>query len=568
MTPIVCRRRYNHEARLHHIIYILTLLLPAACGGRYEAMRLQLDSLQALNQADSLLTDDSLALALAHYFDRHGTANDRMEAHYLLGRTYADRGEAPRAIDEYHAAADCADTTSADCDYRLLSKVYGQLGSMLYAYGLISFALPAYQHSSQYANLAQDTILGIIAFEQKAKCYYEIGKVDSAEWVIREAYRLYLTHGDTLSANTAVGPLAYICIQKGLFEEALNYIHYYEQHSHVSLDTIANRDAWHLFQVQKGFYFLGTKDINKALTLFRKEALFHGDIFHKLLIYKGLVSAYSQIGKPDSVSKYALLRTEANDSAINIQLSRHLQQMMAIFDYDQYKTMATKAVAERKAATARTSIAAAIALLLLLLTIISVSIAYYIYSRRLLLRNRMNAKYATDLMLYTKVSSELEKLKTTHSSNIEEQENAERTLSFLKKSIQFDSSNDKNISECALLADTLMGNEIVRQIKESAAAGEELTSTQWATYKEALRTYIPHFIPKLYAMYENTDIEEIDLRIAMLSLLNIPQKQKATLLGISPNNLSMRRKRLYEAFVGTKGTAKDFDKTIRNVAFS
>jgi hypothetical protein len=43
-------------------------------------------------------------------------------------------GEAPQALDEYHTAAECADTTAADCDYLLLYKVLGQMGTLLFSY--------------------------------------------------------------------------------------------------------------------------------------------------------------------------------------------------------------------------------------------------------------------------------------------------------------------------------------------------------------------------------------------------------------------------------------------------
>ena len=102
-----------HLARL--ILPLLLLPLLAACQrGRSTYMRQQLAHLQALNQADSLLTDDSLAQALAFYFDAHGTPNEQMEAHYLLGRTHADRGEAPAAIAAYHDAIDRADSNIAN----------------------------------------------------------------------------------------------------------------------------------------------------------------------------------------------------------------------------------------------------------------------------------------------------------------------------------------------------------------------------------------------------------------------------------------------------------------------
>ena len=95
--------------------FLLFLLLLLSCTDG-ERMRQRLNDLQAANQADSLLTDDSLALALTDYFDRHGTPNEQMLAHYLLGRTYADMGEAPAALDAFHRAAEYADTTSSDCD--------------------------------------------------------------------------------------------------------------------------------------------------------------------------------------------------------------------------------------------------------------------------------------------------------------------------------------------------------------------------------------------------------------------------------------------------------------------
>jgi hypothetical protein len=63
-------------AQTAHILTILsTLQLLVSCG-RGGEMRSRLAALQAANQADSLLTDDSLALALCDYFDSHGTANE------------------------------------------------------------------------------------------------------------------------------------------------------------------------------------------------------------------------------------------------------------------------------------------------------------------------------------------------------------------------------------------------------------------------------------------------------------------------------------------------------------
>ena len=101
--------------------FALLLLLLVACGESHEQMLRQLTELERMNRADSVMQNDSLAEHLVRYFDRHGDANERMRAHYILGRTYADMGEAPRAVDAYLDAASHADTTAADCDYRTLS---------------------------------------------------------------------------------------------------------------------------------------------------------------------------------------------------------------------------------------------------------------------------------------------------------------------------------------------------------------------------------------------------------------------------------------------------------------
>ena len=118
-------------------LMLLLLLLVACDGGRRE--RLQLEELERQNRADSLMTNDSLALSLAYWFDRHGTSNEQMRAHYILGRTYADLGETSQAILSYQDAIDRADTTARDCDYYTLCRVYSQMAVLFFALVFLAF---------------------------------------------------------------------------------------------------------------------------------------------------------------------------------------------------------------------------------------------------------------------------------------------------------------------------------------------------------------------------------------------------------------------------------------------
>ena len=76
-----------------------------------------------------------------------------MLAYYLLGRTYADAGEAPRAIDAYNTAANRADTIATDCDYRQLCFVYTQMALLLYQQNLYIDELESLDHAIRYGYL-------------------------------------------------------------------------------------------------------------------------------------------------------------------------------------------------------------------------------------------------------------------------------------------------------------------------------------------------------------------------------------------------------------------------------
>lgn len=95
-----------------------------------DRMYYQLLLADAMNKAYVDIKSDSILKEVVHYYDRHGSANERMRAHYLLGCAYRDMGEAPMALKCYQDAVEQADTTSKECNYSLMSKVYGQMGSL------------------------------------------------------------------------------------------------------------------------------------------------------------------------------------------------------------------------------------------------------------------------------------------------------------------------------------------------------------------------------------------------------------------------------------------------------
>ena len=105
--------------------------------GKGFRMRYRLHRLNALNKVDTLFRSVDEAKELADYFDDHGTPNEQMLAYYLLGRAYYDIHEAPMALSCFQTASEKADTTAADCDFRQLSRVYGQMSNIFYHQNLM-----------------------------------------------------------------------------------------------------------------------------------------------------------------------------------------------------------------------------------------------------------------------------------------------------------------------------------------------------------------------------------------------------------------------------------------------
>ena len=96
--------------------------LPQSLRMRYELLRAQ-----SMNKTDIPFTSDSVLLRVAQYYDKNGDSNERMLAYYMLGSAYRDLQDAPRAIDTYFLAVECADTLDASCDYITLFSIYGQM---------------------------------------------------------------------------------------------------------------------------------------------------------------------------------------------------------------------------------------------------------------------------------------------------------------------------------------------------------------------------------------------------------------------------------------------------------
>ena len=95
-------------------------------AGKADRMYYELLKADAMNKAYVDMTTDSILKEVVDYYDRHGSANEQMRAHYLLGCAYRDMGEAPMALQCYQDAVDkaCYDLNGRRIQNEPLKGVY------------------------------------------------------------------------------------------------------------------------------------------------------------------------------------------------------------------------------------------------------------------------------------------------------------------------------------------------------------------------------------------------------------------------------------------------------------
>ena len=209
------------------------------------------------------MTDDSLATVLAEFFDDHGTPNERMRAHYILGRTYADRGEAPAALEAYLDAAASADTTAADCDWAKLSRVHAQSSYIYYEMVQPRSQLYELQMASYYGWRAKDTLIAIECLAQMADAYSLLRKPDSVVKLRETARDLYISAGQHRRAAKTLGSAINAALDCADTAKAKCFITMYEHESGLFDSSGKIERGREIFYYAKGRYFLSTGQLDE-----------------------------------------------------------------------------------------------------------------------------------------------------------------------------------------------------------------------------------------------------------------------------------------------------------------
>ena len=521
-----------------------------------QKMRYELLRHKAMNKAYISFTSDSIMKEVVDYYDRHGSANERMLANYVLGCVYRDLHEAPMALEYYNKATEQADTTATDCDYGTLYRVYSQMGILFDKQYLPYQLLDAFGKAEKYAYLAKDTLNAIINYQNKGDAYDYLGKKDSVVAINLRSANMFKRIGDNYNAAIALGCNYSYYIDKG---DSVNARKAFESYTSTGYEGNSNYgDAKAFLLCEKGRYYMFVSRLDSAFSCLNQSLKLSKSYSNKAAATKVLAQYYARVNKPVLAMKYALKSSEYNDSDLLAVRESQLQQIQAMYNYGRNQEIVRKAEfkAERITKLVYVLIAGG-AVIFLLLT--------YLYLKQLKKKKEKivvtKQLYDDSLLKLRQKQEELELLRTVNDRKIADViKEKEQTINKLKEDLKDirDKYSNSSLSDVDIL---LKESSIYKRIKYLELHPKEIMrENDWIELEETIEQLIPSFIPLL-----KNRLNVIAYRICLLVKLEISTSSIAILLGLSSSAISKYRKVMLEKLCGRSGKPKDFDEYIRQI---
>ena len=543
----------------------MLLLLLAACGESHQQMVLQLEELERQNRADSLMLNDTLALRLADYFDRHGSANERLRAHYILGRTYADMGEAPAALSAYLDAADCADTTQADCDYQTLYKAYAQMATIFHKQNLPQDEIIALNKYSQYVRMDNptDTTRYLVARRQMVRPYFLLGEKDSVLEIIEQSTKQLLGIGSRQEAARGLLTAIYIYTERGQLHKANELLTTFERESNL-FDAKGNiakgREDYYWI---KGNLELAKGNMETADSFFRKGILY-GSYEAVSSSYKGMLSIFHHKRDIDSIARYSRLNEYALDSLHKRIQTDAIHQTSALYNYSRYQTIANREHQRAKNEGDKKNI-----LIVIVLSIFILAIALLAAWRKR--RKQILLKYERNMEELQRANADLNNLHALEAEKTDLQALSdelyrqiaakEAAVGHLQREIA--QLRRENVPQVSVAEQQLSQSDLYRRLHQSAKC-EAIPEEEWQAIDAMVRDTLPGYHRFLSSLRYSPDSNEY--RICLLLRLHIRMQDASGFIGISKSYVSRMSSTILDEVFALKGSGKELQKQLERIS--
>ena len=504
----------------------------------------------ACNKCYDTLPSDSILQEVADFYDRYGTPNEQVRAHYLLGCVYRDMGEAPMALDKYQKAIECADTTSSDCDFAQLSRAYGQMGLLFHKQSLYRNFLFSCQQAENFAMKGKDTLTALICYEQQSIAYRNLGLIDSAIYVVENVARSYSQYGFHAESAIALGSIANALIKIGDYKKAHEYIHKYETESGLFNREGEIEKGREVYYYPKGLYYLKNNQLDSAEYWYRKELSDGKDFNNQNGGALGLAMLYEQRHIPDSAAKYYHYAYAMNDSMYAQMATSEVERIQAMYDYSRHQKIARKEA--EKALLERNK-----RLLTMLLLLLCVSVASYIIYNMYREKKESKKRYHNTLERLERTQSEVLQLRdmaTDYSELKSFVEEKEQEIEHLKSLLNQD--KHKILQSQAVKEEQIKRSEIFQSLLKKSKRGLPLCNEELRVCRIMVIDCLPELNNLLLSKQNYLNSKEFNM--CVLFRLGFQSKEISNMLSVSPARISqMSVSVLSKLFKSNNGGAKE-----------
>lgn len=536
-----------------YVFGLLLVLMGCTTADDRARMRVGLDSINVRNRTDQPFTIQDVE-PYVQFFDNHGTPNDRLLAHYLLGRAYNEAGEAPMALQCYQDAADCADTTAKDCDYSQLSRVYGQMAEVFYHQGLYQEQLQTTKVSARCAWKGGDTLAALMNYEQESFAYKSLGMQDSALLVIEDVVSKYKQYGYSTNAAISVGAVIRILADMGEYQKAKKYMDIYESESGL-FDAEGNiAPKREIYYRVKGLYYLFNNKLDSAEYYFRKELRDGKDFNNQNAAAKGLAELYQKLHCADSSAKYYQYAYAMNDSAFAHTATKTIERMQAMYDYSRHQKIAH----QEKEKANRRFVIICICVGFIVIIILSTYIVIRELSRK---KKDAEQKYLQSQAIIEQAQQDISKLRLDEEVNrelISEKEQTIREQETILKSLLRQDSNSQSVAEKGIKTTT-----IYKKFEQLSVVGQQPSIEEWIELEQQINHYYPGF--KEFLVKHEYLLNDKQRKTCLLIRIDIKPKMISHMLAVDPSYISNIRTEMLQKLFCMSGNSKAFDKLIKNI---
>lgn len=530
---------------------------------RRNRMVLSLYKLRAQNSAGVSFTSDSLARLVVDYFNDHGNVNERVSAYYVLGSVYRDLDNYPEALNMYRDAILVLNGDLRVVDYKLIYRIYGQIGDILYKQLAYNEARDVYTKAEQIAYNHGDTLWALLAHEQVCKILSLQNKVEAS---YQEREYLYIEYKRLGYKDLAVKcrlPNVKFMISKGRLVDAYKVLTDYRRFSG-DVDSHENvAKGCEYYYRLLGIYYANVNEYVKSSVFFHKCLALTDNFSEREQCLNGLADLYKKQNMVDSVAKYAEMSRIANDSLFMNMSTENMQKMQAAYNYKSVEQGKVHALMQLKYARFIMAIAFIIVVLLVVLfRTLSYNKKTKLKMNWLIRQKKMDElamtceRKTSEIEMLKKVNAELKILTQNKDTEILRLISEKRDLvASLERKI-----NNENLNSKIAANSNEITVDIVDKFREMANGKHGKPSFKDWTL---LDKYVVVYHYQVYLLQKVLSNSEYN--VSVLIKLGFRPSEICNLMGLSLSNVSNIRKRLYKKLIQKTGSAKDFDEYVKSL---